>query len=82
MTTWRTFGLSKWPGCGASFLALGLVAIAWTVSGEQVKPPSERDARRIAAFRAVRVRSATALPGNVRPGIFSRTHGPTPDRAA
>src|SRR5688500_793372 len=47
MTRWRTSVLSKLPRCGASLLALGLVAITWTVSGEQVKQPSERDARRI-----------------------------------
>ena len=47
MTRRRTFVLSKLPRCGASLLALVLVAITWTVSGEQVKPPSERDARRI-----------------------------------
>ena len=35
------------PRCGARLLALGLIAITWTVSGEQVKQPSERDARRI-----------------------------------
>ena len=37
MTRWRTFVLSKLPRYGASLLALGLVAITWTVSGEQVK---------------------------------------------
>ena len=47
MTRWRTLVLSKLPRYGASLLALGLVAITWTVSGEQVKQPSERDARRI-----------------------------------
>src|SRR5688500_3970712 len=47
MTRWRTLVLSKLPRYGASFLALGLVAITWTVSGEQVKQPFERDARRI-----------------------------------
>ena len=47
MTRWRSFVLSKLPRYGASLLALGLVAITWTVSGEQVKQPSERDARRI-----------------------------------
>ena len=47
MTTRRTSVLSLLARCGASLLALGLVAISWTVSGEQVKQPSERDARRI-----------------------------------
>src|SRR5512134_3135600 len=47
MTRRRTFVLSKLRRCGASLLALGLVAITCTVSGEQVKQPSERDARRI-----------------------------------
>ena len=47
MTTRRTVVLSLLARCGASLLALGLVAITWTVSGEQVKQPSERDARRI-----------------------------------
>src|SRR5215203_6722493 len=47
MTRWPTLVLSKLPRYGASLLALGLVAITWTVSGEQVKQPSERDARRI-----------------------------------
>src|SRR5829696_3205849 len=45
MTRWRTLVLAKLPRYG--LLALGLVAITWTVSGEQVKQPSERDARRI-----------------------------------
>ena len=40
MTRWRTSVLSKLLRCGASLLALGLVAITWTVSGEQVKQPS------------------------------------------
>ena len=47
MTRWRTLVLSKWPRDGSSLLALGLVAITWTVSGAQVQQPSERDARRI-----------------------------------
>src|SRR5688500_8608378 len=47
MTTRRTVALSLLARCGASLLALGLVAITWTVSGEQVKQPSERDARGI-----------------------------------
>src|SRR5688572_23544085 len=47
MTIWRTFVLLKLRRCGACLLALGLVAITWTVSGGQVKQPSERDARRI-----------------------------------
>ena len=47
MTRRRTFVLSTLRRCGASLLALGLVALTWTVSGEQVKQPSERDARRI-----------------------------------
>jgi hypothetical protein len=82
MTRWRTFVLSKLPRCGVSLLALGLVALTWTVSGEQVKQPSERDALRIRRSAPADFRSATALPGNVRPGVFSRTNGPTPDRAA
>ena len=80
MTTRRTFVISKLPRCGASLLALSLVAITWTISGEQVKQPSERDAD--PSFHATRFRSATALPGDVRPGVFSRTNRPTPDRAA
>ena len=48
MTRRRTFVLSKLARCGASLLALGLVAITWTVSGEQVKQRSERDAGRSA----------------------------------
>ena len=47
MTRRRIFVLSNLRRCGASLLALGLVALTWTVSGEQVKQPSERDARRI-----------------------------------
>src|SRR5215203_1159686 len=47
MTRSRTLVRSKLPRYGASLLALGVVAITWTVSGEQVKQPSERDARRI-----------------------------------
>src|SRR5687767_123368 len=47
MTTRRTFVLSLLPRCVVSLLALGLVAITWTASGEQVKQPSERDARGI-----------------------------------
>jgi hypothetical protein len=46
MTTPRTFVIPKLPRCGASLLALSLVAIAWTVSGEQVKrPPPDSAAR-------------------------------------
>ena len=48
MTIRRTFVLSKLRRCGACLLALGLVAIAWTVSGDhQVTQPSVRDARQI-----------------------------------
>ena len=82
MTTRRTFVLSKLPRCGASLLALTLVAMAWTVSGQQVKRSSASDAPRIRRSAAPDVRSATALPGDVRSGIFSRTNRPTPDRAA
>ena len=57
MTTWRTLVLSKLPPYGGSLLALCLVAITWTVSGEQVKQPSEGDARRIS--RAAPPDSAT-----------------------
>ena len=64
MTRRRTFVLSKLPRCGASLLALGLVAITWTVSGEQVKQPSERDA----GFPPMH---ATALPG-----MFARAYFP------
>ena len=46
MTRRRTFVLSNVSRCGASLLALGLVALTWTVSGEQVKrPPPESAAR-------------------------------------
>jgi hypothetical protein len=46
MTTRRTFVIPKLPRCGASLLALSLVAIAWTVSGEQFKrPPPDSAAR-------------------------------------
>src|SRR5688572_18686318 len=47
MTIRRTFVLSQLRRCGASLPALGLIAISWTVSGEQVTQPSERDAPRI-----------------------------------
>ena len=48
MTTRRTFVISKLPRCGASLLALSLVAITWTVSGEQVKqvPPDSASRQR------------------------------------
>jgi hypothetical protein len=43
----RTFVVSMLPRCGVSLLALGLVATVGTVSGKQIKQPSERDAGRI-----------------------------------
>ena len=48
MTTRRTFVISKLPRCGASLVALSLVAITWTVSGEQVKqaPPDSATRQR------------------------------------
>ena len=46
MTTRPTVVISTLPRCGTSLLALSLVAIAWTVAGEQVKqPPPESAAR-------------------------------------
>ena len=47
MTIPRTFVRSKLRRCGAGLLGLGLAAITWTVSGDHVTPPSERDARQI-----------------------------------
>src|SRR5215207_7798814 len=47
MTIRRTLVLSKLRRCGTSLLAVGLVAITWTASGDQVTQPSERDTRRI-----------------------------------
>lgn len=47
MTTRLNVVLALLARCGVSLLALGLVAITWTVSGEQVTQPTERDARRI-----------------------------------
>ncbi len=48
MTTWRIFiTSSKFTACGAVLLALTLVAMAWTVSGQQVKRFSGSDAPRI-----------------------------------
>ena len=48
MTTRRTCVISKLPRCGASLVALSLVAITWTVSGEQVKqaPPDSATRQR------------------------------------
>src|SRR5688500_9329333 len=46
MTRRRTFVLSKLRRGGASLLALGLVALTWTVSGEQVKQPPPDSAAR------------------------------------
>ena len=51
MTRWRTFVLSKLPRCGARFLALGLVAITWTVSGGQVSSLDDLDGRRSSRAR-------------------------------
>jgi hypothetical protein len=47
MTRRRTFLLSQLRRGGARLLVLGLVALTWTVSGEQVKQPPEREARGI-----------------------------------
>src|SRR5689334_7341863 len=47
MTIRRIVVFSQLRRGGASLVALGLVAMTWTASGEQVKPPSEHDARRI-----------------------------------
>ena len=54
MTIRRTFVLSQLRRCGASLLALGLVAISWTVSGEQVKqaPPDSAARQRFLAMFA------------------------------
>ena len=61
----RTFPISKLPrcgACGASLLALSLVAITWTVSGEQVKQRSERDAGRSAPLVLLcQILSSTSL---------------------
>src|SRR5215207_5236910 len=48
MTRWRTLVLAKLPRYG--LLALGLVAITWTVSGEQVKQPVEGNGRPVWRF--------------------------------
>src|SRR5687768_1988563 len=48
MTTRRTFVISsKLTACGAVLLALTLVAMAWTVLGQQVKRSSGSNAPRI-----------------------------------
>ncbi|MEP7149400.1 MAG: hypothetical protein ABI857_11010, partial [Acidobacteriota bacterium] len=48
MTTWRIFVTSsKFSACGAVLLALTLVVMSWTVSGQQVKRSSGGDAPRI-----------------------------------
>ena len=65
MTIRRTFVFSQLRRCGASLLALGLVAITGTVSGEQDKQPSERDAGRIR-------RSASRSPGTMEPPVRRR----------
>jgi len=46
MTTRRTVVVSTLPRCRTSLLALSLVAIAWTVAGEQVKQPPPDSATR------------------------------------
>ncbi|MFN2531853.1 MAG: alkaline phosphatase family protein [Pyrinomonadaceae bacterium] len=47
MTTWRSFITpSKFTACGDVLRALTLVAVAWTVSGQQVKRFSENGAPR------------------------------------
>src|SRR5256714_4402937 len=43
MTRRRTVVVLKLRRWGAPLFALGLVAITWTISGEQVERPSERD---------------------------------------
>src|SRR5688572_2731233 len=54
MTRRRIFVLSNLRRCGASLLALGLVALTWTVSGEQVKeaPPDSAARQRFLAMFA------------------------------
>jgi hypothetical protein len=47
MTIRRTVVFSKLSRRCASLVALGLVAATWAVSGEQVRQPPERDARRM-----------------------------------
>ena len=63
---------SKLTAYGAVILALTLVAMAWTVSGQQVKRSFVNDAPRIRATapRAPRPCDATALPRDVRSGYF------------
>jgi len=71
MTIRRTFVRSKLRRCGAGLLGLGLAAITWTVSGDQVTPPSERDARHI--------RRSTPPDSASRQrflAMFARTHFP------
>ena len=46
MTTRRTIVISKLPGCGASLLALSLVAIAGTIAAGQIKQPRPVSAAR------------------------------------
>ena len=46
MTTRRTVVISAWCRCGTTLLALSLVAIGWTVTGEQVKQPPPDSAAR------------------------------------
>ena len=46
MTTQRSGVIPTLSRCGTSLLALGLVAIAWTVAGEQVKQPPPGSATR------------------------------------
>ena len=48
MTTRPSFVISsKLTACGAVLLGLALLAMTWTVSGQQVKRPSGSDAPRI-----------------------------------
>ena len=71
----RTFVISsKLTGYGAVLLALALVAMAWTVSGQQVKRSSLNDAPRI---RATAPAGATALAARQRfLEMFARAYFP------
>src|SRR5207248_9234054 len=71
----RTFVLSsEWTAYGAVLLALTLVAMAWTISGQQVKRSSVSDAPRI---RATAPAGAAALAARQRfLEMFARAYFP------
>ena len=86
MTTRRTFVISsRLTACGAVLLTLTLVAMAcdgFGPAGQAIFWERRASNPTYGAGRCRRPCGATALPGDVRSGILSRTNRPTPDRAA